>query len=211
MDKKKIKNLIILFLLAVTCLSLCSCGKKNEEIIEIEELVNDETDQEDSETNQEEEVREQIAEDTEDEYIYVHVCGAVEVPGVYSIKKPARVYEALELAGGITDDGLEEVINQAREVVDGEQIYIPTVEEKENGLVDMPSLDEKTSASDGRININMASLEELMTLPGIGQSKASAIIDYRESNGKFGSVEDIMNIEGIKEGVFNKIKDKISI
>ena len=143
--------------------------------------------------------------------IYVHVCGAVEVPGVYSIKKPARVYEALELAGGITDDGLEEVINQAREVVDGEQIYIPTVEEKENGLVDMPSLDEKTSASDGRININMASLEELMTLPGIGQSKASAIIDYRESNGKFGSVEDIMNIEGIKEGVFNKIKDKISI
>ena len=211
MDKKKIKNLIILFLLAVTCLSLCSCGKKNEEIIEIEELVNDETDQEDSETNQEEEVREKIAEDTEDEYIYVHVCGAVEVPGVYSIKKPARVYEALELAGGITDDGLEEVINQAREVVDGEQIYIPTVEEKENGLVDMPSLDEKTSASDGRININMASLEELMTLPGIGQSKASAIIDYRESNGKFGSVEDIMNIEGIKEGVFNKIKDKISI
>lgn len=211
MDKKKIKNLIILFILAVTCLSLCSCGKKNEEIIEIEELVNDETDQEDSETNQEEEVREKIAEDTEDEYIYVHVCGAVEVPGVYSIKKPARVYEALELAGGITDDGLEEVINQAREVVDGEQIYIPTVEEKENGLVDMPSLDEKTSASDGRININMASLEELMTLPGIGQSKASAIIDYRESNGKFGSVEDIMNIEGIKEGVFNKIKDKISI
>ena len=211
MDKIKIKKLIVIFILMISCISLSSCGKRDEEIIEIEELTSDETDQEDNETDQKEEVKQEIANDTEDEYIYVHVCGAVEMPGVYTIRKPARVYEALEMAGGITDDGLEEVINQAREVIDGEQIYIPTIEEKENGLVDMPSGDANASAQDGRININTASSEELMTLPGIGQSKASAIIDYRENKGKFDSVEDIMNIEGIKEGVFNKIKDKISI
>lgn len=136
--------------------------------------------------------------------IYVHVCGEVNVPGVYELEEGSRVYEAIEAAGGLTAKASKDALNQAEMLEDGQQIRAISIEEL---------IQEKQSsgtASDGKININSASKEELMTLPGVGESKADAIIRYRNENGKFQSIEEIMEIEGIKEGVFEKIRNQIT-
>ncbi|TCS75591.1 helix-hairpin-helix domain-containing protein [Muricomes intestini] len=145
--------------------------------------------------------------------VFVYVCGAVHTPGVYELDSDSRVYEALAKAGGVTEDAADEALNQARVVTDGERIYIPTAKELEKGFVDgsMPEVTGADYEKEGKININTASKEELKSLPGIGDAKADSIISYRESNGGFQSVEDLMQVEGIKEGVYNKIKDKIII
>lgn len=145
--------------------------------------------------------------------VFVYVCGAVKTPGVYELASDARVYEAISSAGGVRDDAAAEVLNQARMVTDGERICIPTKEELEQGIVDSgesPQVTGTDAKDEGKININTADKEALKTLPGIGDAKADSIISYRESNGPFGNIEDLMNVEGIKEGVFHKIEDKIT-
>ena len=142
--------------------------------------------------------------------VYVYVCGAVNAPGVYELKEGARVYEAIQLAGGLTEAAAADAVNQARIVTDGEQIRVPTVEEAQNQGAGVAG--EVTEGTENnKININTAGKEELMTLTGIGEAKAESIMDYREKNGSFTSIEELMQIEGIKEGVFNKIKDDITI
>lgn len=142
--------------------------------------------------------------------VYVYVCGAVNAPGVYELKEGARVFEAIQLAGGLTEAAAADAVNQARIVTDGEQIRVPTVEEAQNQGAGVAG--EVTEGTENnKININTAGKEELMTLTGIGEAKAESIMDYREKNGSFKSVEELMQIEGIKEGVFNKIKDDITI
>ncbi len=144
------------------------------------------------------------------ETVFVYVCGAVNTPGVYELEKNARVFEAVEMAGGLTAEASAESVNQARTVADGEQIYVLTVEEaKTQGAGVGETI--ITEGTDKKVNINTAGKEELMTLTGIGEAKAQSILDYREEHGKFGSTEDLMQIEGIKEGVFNKIKEDIMI
>lgn len=138
---------------------------------------------------------------TEENEIYVYVCGHVKTPGVYTLEPESRICDALDLAGGVTEDGNPEALAQAEYVTDGQTIYVP-------GLNDETGISEK---EDGLIDINTADKEMLMTLPGIGESKADIIIQYREEHGKFESIEDLMNIPGIKEGVFNKIKDGIRV
>lgn len=101
-----------------------------------------------------------------------------------------------------------EAVNQARVVVDGEQIYVPSLDEVKGAGV-VSEVTERTD--DGKININTAEKEELMTLTGVGEAKAQSIIAYREEHGGFQSIEELMQIEGIKEGVFNKIKEDITI
>ena len=133
MDKKTIKNNLIIIILGIICLSFAACGKKDSDLIEIQEPLYDTAEEISSDSDEEKENdKQKIVTKEVEEYIYVHVCGAVNSPGVYKLKIPVRVYEAIESAGGITDEGCDEVINQAREIVDGEQIYIPTFEEKEN-------------------------------------------------------------------------------
>lgn len=142
--------------------------------------------------------------------VYVYVCGAVNAPGVYELKEGARVFEAIQLAGGLTEAAAADAVNQARIVTDGEQIRVPTVEEAQNQGAGVAG--EVTEGTENnKININTAGKEELMTLTGIGEAKAESIMDYREKNGSFTSIEELMQIEGIKEGVFNKIKDDITI
>lgn len=148
-----------------------------------------------------------------DDWVCVYVCGAVKTPGVYELASDARVYEAIASAGGVRDDAAGEALNQARIVTDGERICIPTKEELEKGIVDggeAPQVTEADVKDEGKININTADKEALKTLPGIGDAKADSIISYREANGPFQSIEDLMNVEGIKEGVFHKIEDKIT-
>ena len=150
--------------------------------------------------------------------VYVYVCGAVELPGVYSLRQGSRLYEAVELAGGLTADADENCLNMARQIADGEQVVILTQEEalalREAGAYAYPPGDaaQGVSAQDpGLVNINTATVTELTTVSGIGASRAQAIVDYRERNGRFGSIYDIKKVDGIKDGLFSKIKDKITI
>lgn len=142
--------------------------------------------------------------------ICVYVCGAVSNPGVYELDDGARVYEAVEAAGGMTGNASADSVNLARAAADGEQIYIPTCEEVQTQGI-MPGTESAAADAQKKVNINTASAEELMTLTGIGEAKAESIIRYREENGGFQAIEDLMNISGIKEGVFEKIKDDITI
>ena len=152
----------------------------------------------------------------ESEACYVYVCGAVEAPGVYMLNTGDRIYEAIALAGGLTEDASTAAVNQAETVSDGQMIFVPTIEEAEAGIgviseVSGAATSEQGTVSDGKVNLNTASLTELMTLPGIGESKAQSILDYRAKNGGFSSVEEIMNVDGIKEGLYNRIKDSIKV
>ena len=155
--------------------------------------------------------------------IYVYVCGAVAKEGVYKLSADDRVCDALDKAGGLNEDAAAGYINLAEKLSDGERIYFPTqaeVDEKlfpameVNGTADPASegkASEESGQSDDLVNINTATREQLMTLPGIGEAKADMIISYRDEHGCFNSIEDIMNISGIKTGVYNKIKDHITV
>ena len=138
--------------------------------------------------------------------ICVYVCGAVRKPGVYMLPAGSRVYAALEAAGGLLPEADPRQINQAELLADGQQITIYTEEDLEA----MPSAEAAVGA-DGRVNINTAGTEELMTLPGIGQVRAEAIVRWREEHGAFASIEEITQVEGIKEASFRKISDRICI
>lgn len=147
--------------------------------------------------------------------IKVYVCGAVQRPDVYEISADSRIVDAVSAAGGFAIDAYPEAMNLAETVSDGSRIYVPTKEEVDALAVVYSDTGsgsgDTTSDSTGRVNINTATLEELTTLPGIGDTRARAIIDYREQNGAFGSIEDIMQVTGIKEKSFSKIKDSICV
>ena len=130
----------------------------------------------------------------------VFVCGSVVTPGVYELPAGSRVYEAVALAGGMTDEAAQTAVNQAELLADGQMIEIPTKEEQQ------AQADAEKARSDGLVNINTAGLEELQTLPGIGESKARSIIAYREKNGTFKATEDIKNVDGIGDGIYAKLE-----
>lgn len=138
--------------------------------------------------------------------IYVHICGAVQKPGVYEVPEDCRLYELLALAGGTSDMGCADALNLAETLKDGQKIVVPTIEEAQT-MQDMTGQPE----TQGLVNINTAQAEELMSLPGIGEAKAADIIQYRETQGKFQVIEDIMKISGIKDALFQKIKDRITV
>lgn len=144
---------------------------------------------------------------------YLYICGAVKNPGVYPVTQDMRIFEAVECAGGFLAGADEQWLNLASPVVDGQQIYVYTKEETQ-GMEQESSTAPVSSEgkhNDSKVNLNSASREELMTLPGIGSSKADAIIQYRTDYGGFDQIEDIMNISGIKEAVFSKIKNDITV
>lgn len=145
--------------------------------------------------------------------IFVYVCGAVENPGVVEIPAGSRVFEAIQKAGGMTEEAADFAVNQAALLEDGQQITVLTEEEAADWAPEEHAQVSEAGKTDGeeKININRAAAEELMTLPGIGESKASGIIEYRESAGGFQSVEEIKNVSGIGDAVFEKIKDRIGI
>lgn len=140
--------------------------------------------------------------------IYVYVCGYVYSPGVYELVEGDRVYQAIDRAGGMLPEGDSTRMNLAERVTDGQRIYVPSIEEAQN-LIETEG--EVKSSVDGKVNINQASRDELTVLSGIGESKADAIIAYRQENGPFKTLEELMNVPGIKEGTYMKIKDRISI
>lgn len=201
-DRMKKMKAVWFSALAAALVAAGCAGKDEESLEELSVSAESETEKEGAVPQEEQEPAETV---------YVYVCGAVNAPGVYELKKDARVFEAITLAGGVTAEAAPEAVSQARTVADGEQIYVPTVREVQmqgSGVEDIVTGNADVS---GKININTAGKEELMTLTGIGEAKAQSILDYREEHGQFGSIEDLMLIEGIKEGVFNKIKEDITI
>lgn len=153
-----------------------------------------------------------------EEKIFVYITGQVKNPGVYQVEESARLYVVIEMAGGFTKKASKESLNLAQKVVDGQQIKVLSKAEykKQNGAgtAVVGDAGESHNVDDGAgsvININTATAEELMTLPGIGETKAEAIINYRNENGNFSKIEDVMQVPGIKEGAFDKIKLLIGI
>lgn len=157
------------------------------------------------------------------ETMVVHVSGAVAAPGVYEVGGSMRVGDAIAAAGGLKSNASTDDLNLARLLTDGEKITVLT--KKQAKKLAKAEDERQASADDGQssgesgqspgegglVNINTASRDELMTLPGIGESKADAIIEYRESSGGFKKPEDLMEISGIKEGVFSKISGLITV
>jgi len=162
-------------------------------------------------------------------HIYVHICGSVCNPGVYEFEPGQRVFHAVEAAGGFTEDACESYVNQALELTDGMKIVIPSVEEikmmsdDEAGLASDTELGIQNNTGDsgsgnvnatdnsGKVNINSADADTLGTIPGIGPTKAAAIITYRETVGRFNSIEEIKNVSGIGESTYSKMRDSITV
>lgn len=248
------KRNIIIGMIIAAMLILTGCGKKEVTFVGAEENTKKETQSEvnetgltlketspsdisQAETNQVSMPKAESGQISEAEAytvsknmeIYVHVCGAVKNPGVYQLAYDARVYEAIEKAGGFLEDAAEEALNQAQTLQDGQKLFIPTKTQwekwQETGQTDESgqiiqtgqnsqngqNTDSGEVLKDGLININTASKEELCTLPGVGESRAQSIIAYREEKGSFATIEEIKNVTGIKDGLFEKIKDKIKV
>ena len=145
--------------------------------------------------------------------LYADICGAVQTPGVYELEEGARIFQLIEKAGGLRQDADLASVNQAERVTDGMKVRIYTKEE----AASLPQqISESSAASDApaqtaKININSADLPQLIQLSGIGESRAADIIAYRTEHGRFLTIEEIMNVSGIKESTFRKIKDQIVV
>ena len=188
----------IFYIVSIIMLSMSLTGCNESEETEFQEISAEELDEKGASDE-----TDMVKDEEKTEKIFVHVCGEVNNPGVYELNAGSRVFEALDAAGGVTKDAADDSVNQAEVLSDGQQLEILSEEQM--------SRNELTETFDsGKMNINKATKEDLMTLSGIGESKADAIIRYREENGNFNSIEEIMEIEGIKEGVFRKIEEQIT-
>lgn len=205
MKKRNRINVAVSFL--VVFFLLCGCTDKP--------VVTISTVDEETVSEQEESLKE-IPNDNgkqETNRLLIHICGAVSNPGVYELAEGERICHAIEQAGGFTRQADENYLNQAQKLTDGMRIYIPTKEETSQIPKDnlLQSQELRQVSESERININTATIAQLCSLPGIGEGKAQSIITYREEKGKFSSIEEIMNVEGIKEGLFEKIRDSITV
>lgn len=202
--RKKMRREVLLGVL-FCCVMLCGCTTSDMENLSWKIDLDEQSQQTITEVQEQES---ETAKTQEVNEIYVYVCGAVVQPGVYAIAEGCRVYEAVALAGGVTQEADDACINMARVVKDGEQITILT---KEEAL----EVQNASVAMQGNVsllvNINTASVRELTQLSGIGESRAQAIIDYREEKGAFQNIEQIKKVSGIKEGLYEKIKDYITV
>lgn len=183
-----------------------------------------------------EEVTETKEETVQPTLVYVDIKGAIQNPGVYEIEENKKVIDVVQLAGGLTEQADTSMVNLAKKVSNEMVIIIYTMEEVKKALAQESiakivdnqcicpkinndaCLEQNTETSettvdneDQKININTATIDELLTLSGIGESKAKAIIEYREANGNFQKIEDIMEVPGIGEALYEKIKANITI
>ena len=225
-EKRKIQKeicripLLFLVLLSVMCtadLTGCRAGNPQGQT-ELVPLDESDTDSDKPGTDIDSGQKDQQTDREKLQICYVYICGAVKQPGVYELTADSRLFEAIQMAGGLTEEAADQVLNQAELIEDGSRIYVPTKEEVKAGMDNGDTLTQNEdnaekagSTSDGKVDINTAEKNELMTLPGIGEAKADAIVRYREEHGTFQKIEDLMEVEGIKEGVFQKVKDQIKV
>ncbi len=174
----------------------------------------------------------ELKEEVKKENIIVDIKGEIKKPGVYNIKVGSRVNDLINEAGGLSKNANTRFINLSKRLEDGEVIVIYSNKEindaKKNDKLEVSApcvceevkndacysdnnTNNKTNNSSKIVNINTASIQELTVLNGIGESKAKAIVNYRDKNGKFKTIKDIMNVSGISETLFSKIKDYITV
>lgn len=202
--------------LALWGLVLGGCGSSVSILKEGQENAQEETQEIKEEGNEElsEVKEEELPQETE--FIYVDICGAVEVPGVYQLSRGSRIFQVIEMAGGLLPEAAPELVNQAQVLEDGQQIRVYTRQEVSemdeiHTLVTESGQEEGSSEINGKVNINRADKAELMTLTGIGETRAEAILAYREQTGGFSSAEELMQVDGIKEKTYEKLKDQITV
>ena len=200
-NKKTIALIVVLIILFTA--SVMTYGRNKEKVFQDEYMDN---------IFVEEEEKEVLVEvgDTEanKSYIVVEVKGEVTRPDVYELEEGSIVKELIDMAGGLTKEADISRINRAKKLQNHELVVIGNINDKEN----MNMIEESSEAEyDGLININSANLEELKKISGVGDVKAQSIIEYREKNGGFKSIDEIKNIDGIGEKTFEKIKDKITL
>lgn len=209
-------RLLLILLIFMIFPDLSGCGKKEAEIL-LEEEQKESSEKETEILETEKEPEPEITQPPQD--IFVDICGAVTKPGVYRMPPDSRVYEAVEAAGGLLPEAAGNRVNQAQPLSDGQQIYVPTKEEAEKaGAVpaegafpEIKAGENSPVSENGKVNLNTADAAALQTLSGIGESKAQAILAYREEHGGFSSIEELMDVPGIKENTFLKIKEKIAV
>ncbi|WP_322807922.1 ComEA family DNA-binding protein [Thermanaerothrix sp.] len=146
----------------------------------------------------------------------VHVSGAVVTPGVYEVPPMSRVRDVIERAGGLLPQANTEAINLAAPLKDGVKIRIPFLDEETTPLPinnsPVPEVYNEASGTDSdRLDINQASIEQLEALPGIGRTRAEAIVEYRQKQGKFDTIEQIQNVPGIGPGIFEQVRELITV
>ena len=155
------------------------------------------------------------------DFIWIDISGAVNKPGVYRLCKDARLFEAVDAAGGFTEQADTQWLNQASVLSDGEKIQVHTKEETENMKADGMLAEKSASVMEhtgdekreeaGKINLNTATLEELQKIPGIGEVRARAVLSYRDEIGSFHTVDEIQQVPGIKGKTYEKIADYICV
>lgn len=218
------KRMIFICMIAVvSAFLLAGCGRKDAYVISGETL--------DESLADASSVDETVLDSGPSATIYVDVDGAVLQPGVYSLPDNARVFDAVDAAGGLLPEACSEILNQAEHVSDGQKLYIMTKEEWEvqkelggsqewtgtqegtgkQGQNGTQGTQKQAEQNDELVDLNRATESELCTLPGIGQTRAQAIIAYREASGGFRSIDEIQNVSGIKSGTYEKIKNKIKV
>lgn len=150
--------------------------------------------------------------------IIVEIKGEVNKPSVYTLDQGSRIYELIDLAGGLTPFGNDKNINKASVLVDGQCIVIGNIDDSEENTLDSATLIMSTNeisslggSTSDKININKASKDDLMKLSGVGESKAQAIIDYRDSIGTFKSIDELSDVDGIGEKTVDKLRDRLTI
>lgn len=199
------KRIGCLFGLVFLC--LCSCSQNTD--IYLEEYGENTLTVETTEVGTGE--MEPEAESSEEVLCYVYICGAVRKPGVYALPEGSRIFEVIKEAGGLTEDAEDTLVNQAELVTDGMMIRIYTKDEVAGAEAGIGDGSTGASQRDDRLDINTAGISEFMTLPGIGSAKAEAIVSYREAYGSFSGIEELMNVPGIKEGIFHQLKEHIKV
>lgn len=152
---------------------------------------------------------EEQSEETHISQITVHITGAINNPGVIILEEGARIVDALEAAGGETEEADVNRLNLAYVLEDGEKQYIPSKNEEEQEYITQGK--DNMSEGQSKININSAQIEELITLTGVGEATANKIIEYRKENGKFQKIEDLKNVPGIGDSKFENIKMLIKV
>jgi competence protein ComEA len=201
-----------LYIIVTVIIALLAIFYFSEESKSSETNIENMVPQELKETTDSPEPQEQLKETIS---IIVDVKGQVKLPGVYSSSQEERVIDVINRAGGLTENADESQVNFAQHVQDAMVIYIPAKGEEGIALPQGAagnSLEAAGGSSNqGKINLNKADENELQNLPGIGPSKAAAILEYRETNGQFKTVEDLKNISGIGDKTFEKLKDLISV
>lgn len=185
-DKKTVFKIIILAIILISSLIIKCTAKPNTKVI--------------ADDNKNKDVKTEKLEDN----IVIDISGEIKNPGIYKMKGRVRLYEIIDKAGGLKEEANINSINQARYVKDGEKIIIPSSRNSQG--MDKESI----SNENNLVNINTASKEELLKLPGIGEVTAEKIINYRDNN-NFTKIEDLKNVNGIGTATYNKLKDLICV